>query len=115
MPDYVSSFTGAEIDAAVTKVRQLTDADTINEGVAAATEMTDYVVATGTADATLTSQNSDSTYSTFSRPGAWTFRKWLSGVAECWAQVALPSGTHIEQAWGSTLYETTKKTRYVHW
>ena len=69
MADYTSSFTGAEIDAAVSKVKDITStAANIDAATAIGVATTDYVVA----------QSISSTI------GTWSWRKWNSGAVDLW-------------------------------
>lgn len=60
-------------------------AATINS-ISAAGDAADYVVETGTS-------------------GKWTYRKWNSGWAECWATLGFTS-LAVSNAWGSMYYAT---------
>lgn len=51
-----------------------------------ANQAADYIVATGTS-------------------GKWTYRKWASGIGECWATLGFAS-LDVSTAWGSIYYAT---------
>jgi hypothetical protein len=75
MNDYTSSYTGAQIDAAVAKANAISaTAVQIDTAVTQSTATVDYVVAQGT-------------------DNGWTYRKWNSGVAECWGKHDTPTMT----------------------
>lgn len=40
--------------------------------------------------------------------GMWTYRKWASGIAECWGNNTVASSTFF--AWGSVYYSATYST-----
>jgi len=83
MSDYTSIYTGAQIDEAVGKALDITSTPA-NIDVAVAQELatTDYVVEQGTS-------------------GIWTYRKWASGIAECWGvQTGLTA--NLTTQWGSS-------------
>lgn len=49
---------------------------------------TDYVVAQG-------------------QQGIWTYRRWASGIAECWIETYKPPTIQFNEKWGSVLWSAT--------
>lgn len=90
MAEYLSSFTGAEIDAAITKVRALTDADTINDVIAEAVDMVDKIVAVHIATTV----------------GEWSYIKLASGVCALWGQQTVDLGSVNKNTYMTTGFYT---------
>jgi hypothetical protein len=91
MAEYTLQHTGAEVDTAVQKALDITSTPAnIDTAVAQEIVTADYVVAQGTS-------------------GDWRYRKWNSGIAECWCMTAF-SGVSISTAWGSLYESTSSKT-----
>ena len=90
MAEYLSSFTGAEIDAAITKVRALTDADTINDVIAEAVDMVDKIVAVHIA----------------STVGEWSYIKLASGICALWVQQTVDLGSVNKNTYMTTGFYT---------
>lgn len=83
MADYLSQHTGEQLDTAVQKALDITSTpENIDVAVAQELATADYVVEQGTS-------------------GIWTYRKWASGIAECWGvQTGLTA--KITTQWGSS-------------
>lgn len=81
--EYVHRYTGAVIDEAVGKALDITSTpQEIDDTVNTVALMGDYVIEQGTS-------------------GIWTYRKWASGIAECWGvQTGLTA--NLTTQWGSS-------------
>lgn len=90
MAEYLSSYTGSEIDAAITKVRALTDADTINDVINEAAGTADKIVAVHIATTV----------------GEWSYIKLESGVCALWSQQTVDLSSVTKTTYNTTGFYT---------